>query len=261
MNSLREDLLELMDDTRHDPLSPEPLSAKLNRLCEFIVCEKHAQLWERWSGREDIRQSSESLRATSARALSLVEKRRAFRAYAEKRDADLYTSLLSAAVHEEGEYARIDRNASVIFIGAGAFPLSAITIARETSARVLCTDIDDEAVRHGSQVARLFGLKERFQYIDSPMSNREFLCAATHVFIASLVQEKLEVLEELTSEVRPDCKIIVRYGNGLKSLFNYPLEVSSLTSWQTTSFSRGGRIYDTLLLQPLATATAAGSIV
>ncbi len=141
-----------------------------------------------------------------------------------------------------------------MFIGAGAFPVSAFAIAGVTSAEVLCVDIDEEAVRHGTKLARYLGMKETFRYANSHLSDPEFASAATHVFIASLVPEKLDILRELRSRVRTDCRIVVRYGNALKSLFNYPFDAGALTEWRATAPGRVGSLYDTLILEPRITA-------
>jgi|GEM_PF-340679 len=230
------------------------LGGQLDRLCEFILDEDNGRCWRRCANDAVTRMAAERLREASARSLGLVEKMKARQVYARERDADLYTALLSASAREEWERVRGRRGAKVMFIGAGAFPVSAITIARETSAEVLCVDIDEEAVRHGTELARYLGMKQTFRYTDGHLSEPEFARAATHVFIASLVPEKLDILRELRPRVRSDCRIVVRYGNGLKSLFNYPLDPGALTDWRTAVPGRTGGIYDTLVLEPRATA-------
>ena len=249
LHSMEEELTRLAVAIHHSPDSWELLSEKLDRLCEFIVCEENEKRWRQGSNCEEVKQCSARIRERSAHALCIIEKMRALRTYTEAWDANLYFTLLSAAVQEEWGYTRINRESKVIFIGAGAFPMSALTIAMETSAEVLCTDIDEEAVRHGRKLASFLGLHGSFHYTDSHMRDREFLREATHVFIASLVPEKLEILDELSSEVHPDCKIIVRYGNGLRSLFNYPLDIRSLKEWRVTPVSRHNCIYETLILE------------
>ena len=249
LNSLEDELKQLMIKALNAPEGLELLGAKLDYLCEYIVCEENERLWNQWGDREDVMQCAMRLRVTSDEALCMVEKMRALRVYTEEWDMDLYLSLLSASVNEERLYAQIDGTSKVIFIGAGAFPLSAFIIAKETCAEVVCTDIDDEAVYHGRKLAQFLGLQRILHYSDSHLRHPEFLAAATHVFIASLVAEKQEILEELKSKVPLDCKMIVRYGNGLKSIFNYPLEISLLKEWQVKSIKLDNCIYDTIILR------------
>ncbi|BBI33611.1 nicotianamine synthase family protein [Cohnella abietis] len=236
----------------------ELLSARLDCLCEFIVCEDNEQCWKLCGHSDNIKQAANRLREISAKALCEVEKIRSYRAYNEKGSMNLYSSLLSAAVKEEWTYGQIDQTSKVIFIGAGATPLSAFTIAKETSAHVICIDIDDEAIHHGRKLTHFLDLQRIVHYSDSDLKSCGFLETATHVFIASLVPEKLEILEELKSATRPECKIIVRYGNGLKSLFNYPLHADLLINWHVDSLNLRTRIYDTLILSnPKSTVNAA----
>jgi len=249
LTSFEADLTLLLAAVHCRPDGVELLTDELDRLCEFILCKENEERWKQWGSREDIKQCSEKIREISAHSLCLVEKMKALRTYTEQRDANLYFSLLSAAVKEEKEYVCMGPNAKVLFIGAGAFPVSALTMARETSAEVLCTDIDGEAIRHGNKLAQFLGLQDSFHYSDSHLRNPEFLAAATHVFIASLVPQKLEIVEELTAYVSSDCKIVVRYGNGLRSLFNYPLDVGLLSDWEVKSLRRDRCIYDTIILE------------
>ncbi|MEF3309977.1 hypothetical protein PV433_13825 [Paenibacillus sp. GYB004] len=65
--------------------------------------------------------------------LCAVEKRRAIRMYADQRDDSLYQTLLSASVITECRLAQIGRSAKVLFIGAGAFPISTCTLHADLS--------------------------------------------------------------------------------------------------------------------------------
>lgn len=256
LNSLDDDINESMLAASCDPEELEQVGLKLDRLCEFIGCKESERCWRRWGDREDIKTSSERLRATSSKALCVVEKRRAICAYTDQHDVSLYQTLLSESVRAECRLAQIDRTAKVLFIGAGAFPISAFTIARETSATVYCTDIDEEAIYHGSQLIKFLGLHKNVIYSDSPSRNDEYLGTASHIFMASLVPEKLAILDTFKSAAQPDCKMILRYGNGLKSLFNYPLCADLSGEWQAEPMNGTNCIYDTLLLKARQTAAA-----
>ncbi|MDF2661496.1 MAG: hypothetical protein K0Q94_4287 [Paenibacillus sp.] len=89
------------------------------------------------------------------------------------------------------------------------------------------------------------------------MGDEEYVETATHIFMASLVPEKLDILDTLKCAAQPDCKLILRYGNGLKSLFNYPLHADLSGEWHVEPITGNSHIYDTLLLQ--ATQPAAVS--
>lgn len=251
-----EKLNGLLSDAGRRPDIWGQLGGELDRLCAFIACEDNGRLWHRLRHDKGVKEAAERLREVSARALGAVEKARARLVCAQKKwtTDDRYSLLLSASVREEWERVRARRGAKVMFIGAGAFPVSAFTIAREMSAEVLCVDIDEEAVRHAMELARYLELEEKIRYGNGFLCDPEFVGTATHVFIASLVPEKLDILRELRSRVRSDCRIVVRYGNGLKSLFNYPLDTEMLTDWRAAAFGRTGSLHDTLILEPRTTA-------
>ncbi|MFC6546991.1 hypothetical protein ACFQBN_09905 [Cohnella cellulosilytica] len=254
LNALADELGELTEAAERRRESWPRLGDKLDRLCEFIRNEDNERAWSRRACDTDTRAAARRLREASARALGVVEKARAWQIYTDKRAADPYTALLSAATRGEWERVGTPRGAKVMFVGAGAFPVSAFTIAAETAAEVLCVDIDEEAVRHGTKLARYLGLTRTFRYTGSHLGEPEFASSATHVFIASLVPEKLDILRELRFCVRPDCRVVVRYGNGLKSLFNYPLDVAALTDWRAAEPGGAGSLYDTAILEPRTTA-------
>ncbi|RKN79171.1 hypothetical protein [Paenibacillus ginsengarvi] len=77
-------------------------------------------------------------------------------------------------------------------------------MAAKTSAEIVCTDMDGEAVSYGRQVMRLLEtrLQERLYYETSHLHDRPFLKKATHICIASLVPDKLAILKELASDLR-----------------------------------------------------------
>ncbi|WP_391572243.1 class I SAM-dependent methyltransferase [Cohnella sp.] len=253
MRAWADKLNELGAEVCRRPDSWLRLGAELDRLCEFILREDNERFQWRLESDRDAQEAAGSLRDASARALGALEKMRARQICAHGRSVDLYSSLLSASVREEREGLRLRRGDRVMFIGSGAFPASAFAIA-ETASEVLCVDIDEEAIRHGTELARYLGMKASFRFLRSHLDDTEFVSAATHVFIASLVPEKRDILRELRSYVRPDCRIVVRYGNGLKSLFNYPLDTGALTEWRAAAPGMIGRIYDTAILRSRTTA-------
>ena len=60
----------------------------------------------------------------------------------------------------------------------------------------------------------------------------------------------MEVLEELKPFLQTDMNVIVRYGNGLKSLFNYPIEEDLTLEWNVTPVVISKSIYDTIIMKP-----------
>lgn len=226
----------------------ELLQVKLDHLCRFITSEENEEQWRLWGNDEDIIECSNKLRDISALALSHMEKYQSIRVLEKNEAIGTYLAILSNTIREELEQFQIDGTSKVLFVGSGALPLTALTIAKETKADVMCQDIDNEAVYLGSRVAEVYGLHNQVHFSRNHLKNLSFLQEATHIIIASLVGNKIEVLEELKQVIQTDTHVILRYGNGLKSLFNYPLEKDLSQDWELTPLALNKSIYDTVIL-------------
>ncbi|GKU78816.1 hypothetical protein L3i20_v232130 [Paenibacillus sp. L3-i20] len=227
----------------------ELLQLKLDELCRFMTSEQNEEQWQLWGHHKEIKQQSNQLRHTSTQALCEMEKYQSISTLEKKMDKSDYLTILSSAVKDELNNFRIGASSKVLFVGSGAFPTTALTIAKETSADVLCLDIDREAVDLGRRVAEVFGLQAKVLFSENSLKEQSFLKDATHVIIASLVGNKYEVLEELKKNLNVEAKIMLRYGNGLKSVFNYPLEIDLSEDWDMTPVPHGKSIYDTMIIQ------------
>lgn len=226
----------------------ELLESKLDALCRFILREDNRSDWSRWGELDELKGLSAQLRHTSSQALGELEKFQSRRLLERREYGSEYWSLLSSSVREELEDYAITGESRVLFVGSGSLPLSALTIARQTGAALCCLDIDQEAAELGARVVETAGLLGRCRVVSSYAEALDWSQQATHVFIASLVERKCEVVEQLECCIPREARIIVRYGNGLKSLFNYPLLAEFGPGWQAKPLSRSDRIYDTLLL-------------
>ncbi|MFC4769092.1 nicotianamine synthase family protein, partial [Effusibacillus consociatus] len=164
-------------------------------------------------------------------------------------DISNYLTALSNSVKDELEEFGIDHKSKVLFIGSGAFPISALTIAKEKRVEVMCLDIDVEAVHLAKKVAKVSGLESIVEFSSKSLKELAFIKEATHIIIASLVKNKLEVLDDLKETINSNAKIMLRYGNGLKSIFNYPLEKDLSAEWVQTKITQRKTIYDTIILE------------
>ncbi|GGI45201.1 hypothetical protein GCM10008018_10910 [Paenibacillus marchantiophytorum] len=225
------------------------LQNKLDELCAFINNEEHIREWHLWSHNEEIRTQAQLLRASSIEALCHVEKYQSRRLHRGESQISDYIRNLSHSVINELNLLQIDRQSKVIFVGSGALPTSSLIIAEHTGAEVLCLDIDLEAVELGRHTARLSGLGGKITFTNTSLLELEFTRKATHVLIASLVSNKLELLEELKQVAPKSVRIMMRYGNGLKSLFNCPLEDDFSEEWTQGKISNPSQIYDILLME------------
>ncbi len=257
INNFSNELQEITVAANGKPDKLYALRNKLDELCAFIVNEENGMHWEQWEARQELQEQASLLRDLSAQAAGVAEKLRAALACSGEGISDLYIAMLTKAASAECSLIGNTANARVVFVGAGSFPLSALTILQKTSAQVLCTDIDEEAVSWGKQVLNLLGPKNtrRWTYESSHAPSSYFLDGATHVIVASLVPCKLELLKQIIPQLKSECKLLLRYGNGLKSLFNYPIDTDHLSGLQTikdlkiTAIRDRRKVCDTLLLQ------------
>lgn len=227
----------------------ELLRDRLDYLCQFITCEKNLNQWSVWGGSQEIKEYSDRLREASVKALCDIEKHQSICTYNNKLDISDYINMLSNSVKRELEQFCINNHSRVLFIGSGAFPTSALTIAKETGAEVMGLDIDTEAVELAQKVTAVSGLGSTVTFSSESLDELAFVKEATHIIIASLVKNKLELLDNLKESINTNTKIILRYGNGLKSIFNYPLESDLSTEWVQNKISQSKTIYDTIVLE------------
>ncbi|MQR97084.1 class I SAM-dependent methyltransferase [Fictibacillus phosphorivorans] len=226
----------------------ELLKVKLDSLHHFMTDPINLHRWQEWGEDKDIMSLSEKLREASVQALCDMEKYQSVRTCNHQLNASEYITTLSQTVKHELDELHINENSKVLFIGSGAFPISALTIASEKNAEVHCIDIDEEAVEMGRKVSLITGLQENVRFSKSVLNDVPFAKNTTHVLIASLVRNKWEVLDDLKDLLQPHTKVILIYGNGLKSIFNYPLEMNLTKDWKLQSVKRTGGIYDTMVL-------------
>ncbi|MGM0920719.1 MAG: nicotianamine synthase family protein [Bacillota bacterium] len=246
---LQHEIAELSDYIKESDYCFRLLTDKLDDLSKFVVDEKNDIEWRLWGEDPDIRKCSEILRETSAKAISTLEKYQSACTANQEMDASDYLLSLSDSVKKELDSFGITECSNVVFIGSGAFPLSALTIAKETGAQITCLDIDAEAVEMGKNIAVITGLESAVTFTQHPVSQVPVLRNATHVIIASLVQEKALILEELKSLLPEGAKVIIRYGNGLKSIFNYPFDFTLSAEWNQEKVEQKNHFYDTLVLK------------
>lgn len=238
----------LADYSRECDECYELLRGKLDDLCGFIKSEENDGRWKEWGSLHEIQELSEKLRETSVSALCDMEKYQSVRVG--QQSLGNYLSALSESVREEYRRLHVHEHSKVLFIGSGALPTSALTMAQDTGADVICLDFDQEAITLSKKVACITGLESRLTFLHGEIHQYPDLNDVTHVFVASLVRNKMEVIEDLRNKVKEGAKVVVRFGNGLKSVFNYPLEERYMEGWSQTRHQalHTDSIYDTLLL-------------
>ncbi|WP_338777743.1 class I SAM-dependent methyltransferase [Metabacillus sp. FJAT-52054] len=247
---------ELLGFAKECPDCFELLKKKLDELPAFIQNGKYEKQWEACKKDEEVIKYTNRLRKASVQAVCDIEKYHS--SHAGVSNISSYISQLSGSVMKEMTAFGINRDSKVLIIGSGAFPVTTLTIAKETGSEVVGVDIDQEAVRMAREIALTAGVQAEFT--SEKLALLPFLKKATHIVIASLVEDKKGVLKDLYQHAKSNVKILLRYGNGLKSVFNYPYMPSGSKEWiQTLINEDEPGFYDTILIEKAGCHQSSGS--
>ncbi|HGL6716991.1 hypothetical protein NTJ56_21945 [Burkholderia contaminans] len=227
----------------------EILKRKIDELSEFIANEMDPPGWV--SAPNDVEQSRlvHRVRDSAVTALCSLEKYLCQRMLREGTDLGPYLDSLALSVRAEIGRVGITDQARILFIGSGAFPTSAMLIARETKAQLCCVDIDDEATLLGLQIANRQGLGGLMEFTSLAVDALPFARHATHFMVASLVEGKASVLEQIWKVMNDRAKVLVRYGTGIKELFNYSIDPACLRRWKVAGPAIAHSMFDTIVLE------------
>src|SRR5690606_3810153 len=117
-------------------------------------------------------------------------------------------------------------------VGSGAFPMTPLYIARRTGAEIIGIDIDAESDELGRQDVERLGSGLRIRLGRTFIEQLDDIRDVTHVIISSTVAIKYELLDRLHALTNPNVVVAMRYGNRLKSLFNYPMQEVDEARWR-----------------------------
>lgn len=210
------------------------LEQLINKYSAFITNTTNKEAWE-WLEKkapEEFTQLVDALRRKSSIAVAIMEKYRALRLQNGSSEiTDYFINIESCIEKEFGSY-EATTNSKVLLIGSGAFPMTPLLIAKRTGAEVVGIDIDDEAIELGLRVVEHLGNQLNIRLEKRLVEELDFTPAATHIIFSSTVPNKYELLNQLHGLTNADVLVAMRYGNQLKSLFNYPMQEVDEQKWQ-----------------------------
>lgn len=140
---------------------------------------------------------------------------------------NLYGLYYKNIVKKEINLGDISIGDRVLCIGGGAFPSTAITIARETGAKVKVIDHDSIAVMKSRELISKLGLSSQIEVADGKGENvdpREF----TVIHVALQVHKREEILKCLLSKVDSKTRILVRTPDSSLADYSKTLRVQSI---------------------------------
>lgn len=221
----------------------ELLKLLIDEISCFITNKKNQVEYFNLKDNLEFKKYIVSIREISTKALGMIEKEEAQKIISNEKSEFNYGEELELAVKQEIYDYDMKKENNILFIGSGAMPITAFTISKEIGAKITCIDIDDEALNLSRKVAKKLGIYNiEFEKNLFNLDLNEY----SHIIIASLVPLKCKILEELRDV---DAKIILRYGNELKELFNYPICQKEIKKYEKTLIRDRNFIYDSLLLE------------
>ncbi len=249
IKSLEFEIKELLYTCSIDGSCFELLKEKLNYLCSFIVDKEAEDNWFVWGNDYEVVHSVRNLRYISCKALCNLEKYQANCLKFNLEDEFRYTRTLEKKVLVESKKLGINKDSKVVFIGSGAMPISAFAIAESIGSEIRCIDIDNEAIELSSEISKLLKLDDLITFSKDSLNDLDYLKEASHIIIASLVEDKMKIVKEIKDYLNKEAKIVLRYGNGIKSVFNYPLDTCSISGWKLNELNDRESIYETIVLE------------
>lgn len=216
---------KINSDFLNDAHSPDDAQRALVEYTEFILDSKNKQTWDGFINPEikEIKDRIINVRRESAHCVWAMEKYRAMTLISTNdKSADYFKNIEGCIEDEFGKFV-VNKDSRILLIGVGAFPMTPLLIAKNTGAKVVGIDIDEEAVEYAKKVIDILGKGLDIEVNTQSYADLEFTREATHIIIASTIFEKFDILQNLYSLTNKDVVVSMRYGNGFKSLFNYPL--------------------------------------
>nr|WP_174806335.1 SAM-dependent methyltransferase [Paenibacillus humicus] len=235
--------------------SSAELEAVIDRYSSLILEPRNTLMWEELIRREpeETERLAYRLRERSALCVALMEKYRALKLLEGAENDSGYFRNIEACIEEEFGSFTVTPESRVLMVGSGSFPMTPLLIARRTGAQVVGIDIDPEAVELGRKVVSRLGPELPIRLEASSVEQLDGLSTVTHIIFSSTVPVKYELLERLHPLTGEQTVVAMRYGGGLKSLFNYPIRQAADSRWRLAeSLLKPGRIFDIALYRKAA---------
>jgi 2-polyprenyl-3-methyl-5-hydroxy-6-metoxy-1,4-benzoquinol methylase len=210
---------------------------------------------EKWSHLEQqassrLLQLVEDVRNSSALCVAIMEKYRALKLLNGETDQTDYFHHIEACIEQEFGSFQVTKGSKVLLVGSGSFPMTPLFIAKQTGAEVVGIDIDEEAIKLGRRVIERLGngLKITLEklFVEQLSATKD----ATHIIFSSTVANKYDLLDQLHALTNDQVVVAMRYGDRLKSLFNYPMKEVDERKWRLVeNIFRPGHVFDIALYQ------------
>ncbi|SEF71034.1 methyltransferase domain-containing protein [Paenibacillus sp. UNC499MF] len=248
------DIAGRYDGTLH--LSSE-LEAVIDHYSALITNEGNKEVWEQidWQAPGPASSLAADLRKSSAHCVAIMEKYRAWKLLNGEADRTDYFRNINSCIEKEFGSFQVAADSKVLLVGSGSFPMTPLYIAEQTGAEVVGIDIDEEAVELGRGVIEKLGSGLNIRLENVSAEQLEDIQEMTHIIFSSTVVDKYDLLDQLELLTADHVIVAMRYGDGLKSLFNYPLRETDGRKWSLVeTVRRTGHVFDVALYQKAKTS-------
>ncbi|GEM_PF-220849 len=163
--------------------------------------------------------------------------------------ADYFKNIEECIDKEFGSF-HVTSDSKVLLVGSGSFPMTPLLIAKRTGAQVVGIDIDEESISLGRKVVETLGTGLKIRLESTLLENLDYTREATHIIFSSTVAAKYDLLDQLHTLTNEKVVVAMRYGDQLKSLFNYPMKETDRSKWKLVDqILRPDDVFDFALYQ------------
>ena len=226
------------------------MEAAIDDYSRFITDDDHKEAWEKLEQQmpDGLSELVSDIRKTSALCVAISEKYRALKLLGGEEMKTCYFDNIEACIEEEFGSFRVTSESKVLLVGSGSFPMTPLLIAKETGAEVIGVDIDEEAVVLGRKVVDRLGSGLKIRLERASVEEIDDVKDVTHIIFSSTVAPKYDLLDQLHALTNERVVIAMRYGNQLKSLFNYPMREVDGNKWTLVeNILRSKQVFDIAL--------------
>jgi len=207
------------------------LCALIDEYSSFIINHDNETQWNNLGRSIEIVSLVQNLRKNSSVCVQIMEKYRALLLSHEEKEMTDYFRNIGDCIGKEFGGFQVTSQSKVLLIGSGSFPITLLMVAEQTGADVFGIDIDDEAIQLGKHVVNKLGSHLSIQIDKKTVRELAVMEQISHIIFSSTVSSKYDILDQLYDVTNKDVLIAMRYGNGLKSLFNYPMQKVNKNKW------------------------------
>lgn len=248
------EFLEKFDDLAgrydHTINNCSELEILIDDYSKFITNERNKEAWEQLELQEssDLNQLVVDLRKKSALCVAIMEKYRALKLLNGNAEMTDYFKNIESCIEKEFGSFQITSESKVLLVGSGSFPMTLLLIAKRTGAEVVGIDIDDEAIQLGLNVVEKLGSGLNIRLEKILVENLDFTKDVTHIIFSSTVENKYDILDQLHTLTNENVVVAMRYGDQLKSLFNYSMREVDGQKWKVVEkILRPDHVFDIAL--------------